>query len=88
MEIKRLTLTIEVIETTTITVTTKGVTNDEEPNDSTHVRMSCYACWRSMWRQDDGFTHPQPQRTDQHRSTDPQPQHTDQHGSTEPTTGD
>jgi hypothetical protein len=57
MEIKRLTLTIDVIETTIITVTKRGTTDHEETDILAHVDLHRCPCGCGLWRTDDHNTH-------------------------------
>jgi hypothetical protein len=58
MEIKRLTLTIEVIETTIITVTKRGTTHHEEADISAHIDLHRCPCGCGLWRTDDASANP------------------------------
>jgi hypothetical protein len=58
MEIKRLTLTIDVIETTIITVTKRGTTDHEETDILAHVDLHRCPCGCGLWRTDDDSAHP------------------------------
>lgn len=49
MEIKRVILTIETIETTTITISEQGVTPDEKSSHFVFVAVQ-HDVWRGVWR--------------------------------------